>query len=135
MLDRIRNDLKQAMKSRDKIKTSILRMMLSEIIAAEKNGQTDQIETLKQYMKKLVKSAECFEGSRRATLKNEIYVVNQYLPPPPTEQQINDAIQETLQSLSTRDFGPIMKATLQKLQNADNKLVSEMLKKILATKE
>lgn len=88
LFDQISEDMKTAMKARDKFKTGVLRMLLSEFkyaMTAEQRATTledeQALRVLKAYRKRLKKSLEAYpEGEKRIEIAQEIAVVDAYLP-------------------------------------------------------
>ncbi len=139
--DQINEDLKNAMKAKDKEKTSVLRMILSEIKYAQAavNVHQDLPEAEVQkvvatYHKRLVKSLDDYpEGEKKNQIQSEIAIVDQYLPKKAGADEVKRAIEEVLKSTSDRTFGPLMKEVLAKLgSGGDGKVVSQLLKEKLA---
>ena len=135
--DKIQEDIKTAMKAKDAVRLSVLRMVLSDIkyAQAQVNLQTElpEAEVLKVvagYQKKLTKSLEDFpEGEKRTALVNEIRIVEEYLPTKIGEKETTAAVEKVLASTSDRNFGALMKLVMSSLgEGADGKLVSQILK-------
>lgn len=135
--DKIQEDIKTAMKAKDAVRLSVLRMVLSDIkyAQAQVNLQTElpEAEVLKVvagYQKKLTKSLEDFpEGEKRTALVNEIRIVEEYLPAKIGEKETTAAVDQVLASTSDRNFGALMKLVMSSLgEGADGKLVSQILK-------
>ncbi|MBM4250948.1 MAG: hypothetical protein FJ146_03180 [Deltaproteobacteria bacterium] len=140
--EKINDDLKNAMKSKDKVKLSVLRMILSEIKYAQAavNAHQDLPESEVQkvvgtYQKRLVKSLDDYpEGEQRTQIKSEIAIVEQYLPKKAGIDEVKKAIEEVLKDTADRNFGPLMKEVLARLgEGGDGKIVSQLLKEKLAT--
>ncbi len=89
--ERLNNDMKDAMRAKDKFKTQVLRMVLSDfkyaMTAKERADSLDDesaAKVIKAYHKKLKKSYDAFpesETERRAEIAKEIEIVAVYLPP------------------------------------------------------
>ncbi len=90
LVDRINEDMKNAMRAKDKFKTQVLRMVLSDFkYAMTASERTDTLsdeaaaKVIKSYHKKLKKSYDAFpesETERRAEIAKEIEIVQAYLP-------------------------------------------------------
>ncbi len=139
--ERISDDLKTAMKARDKERTSVLRMILSEVKYAQAavNAHTELpeeevVKVVSGYQKRLVKSLDDFpEGERRDAIRSEIKIVDDYLPKRAGADETKKVVEQVLAGTSDRTFGPLMKEVLAKLGSAaDGKLVSQILKEKLA---
>ena len=139
--DRITSDLKIAMKAQDKLTTSVLRMMLSELKYAKANlnaedalPEKDAVKVVTIYHKRLVKSLDDYpEGEKRAALDSEIAVVVKYLPAKASEAEVTAVVESVLGATEERNFGLLMKDVMAQLgDTADGKMVSKVLKSKLA---
>lgn len=140
--DRINEDLKTAMKNRDKDRTSVLRMLLSELKYAQAAVNIHQelsddevLRVVTTYHKRLTKSLDDYpEGERRAAIESELLVVDEYLPKKAGAAEVGAAVDAVLASTDDRTFGPLMKAVMARLGSAaDGKIVSQVLKERLAS--
>ncbi|MDH4027472.1 MAG: GatB/YqeY domain-containing protein [Nitrospirota bacterium] len=144
LAERIAEDLKTALKSRDAGRTSILRMIKSAV----KNKEIDKmaplsdeevLALLRTFVKRAGESIEQFSKAGRQELvekeKAELAVIQQYLPKQLSEEDvrkiIGDVITETGAS-GPRDMGSVMKAVMAKTRGqADGKLVNNLVKEML----
>ncbi len=138
---RMNEDLKTAMKSKDKERLSVLRMLLSELkyaaAAVNVHQELPEAEVLKvisTYHKRLTKSLDDFpEGERRDQVRAEIKIVEDYLPQKAGVDDVRKAVLEVLGGTADRTFGPLMKEVLARLgDTGDGKVVSQVLKEELA---
>lgn len=91
LVEQMSNDMKDAMRAKDKFKTQVLRMVLSDFkYAMTAKERTDTLDdesaqkVVKAYHKKLKKSYDAFpetETERRAEIAKEIDIVAVYLGP------------------------------------------------------
>ncbi len=143
MFDKINNDLKDALKSGDKFKLSVLRMLKSalqlEIINSKKEATDELVMTvLKRQVKQRVDSKKEYESLGKmevvSDLVKEIDILNSYLPESASDEEIESAIEEAFQEInptSMKDMGNIMKYVSNKLANADMTKVSSKVKERL----
>lgn len=128
LISRIDNDLKAAMKTPDdKVRLSTLRLILAAVrdkdIAARARDRCcgladeDVLAVLKKMVKQREDSAATYEEAGRIELaeqeRQEIEVINAYLPPPLSEQEIDsavDAIIADLEAKGLKDIGKCMGA-------------------------
>lgn len=114
--DRLRTDLTAAIKARDEVRSSTLRMALTAITNAEVAGKVsrslsdeDVVDVLTSEAKKRREAAEAFEAAGRtesaAKERAEAQVLADYLPTPLTEDEIRDLVAATIDSLAVRDEG------------------------------
>lgn len=88
LLEKINENMKSAMKAKDKFRTGVLRMLLSEFkyaMTAEQRMTTlddeQALKVLKAYRKRLKKSLDAYpEGEKRQEITQEIAIVDEYLP-------------------------------------------------------
>ena len=140
--DRINEDLKTAMKAKDKDRLSVLRMILSEIKYAQAAvnvhqdlPEADVLKVIATYQKRLTKSLDDYPaGEKRTQIQLEIAIVDDYLPKKVGADEVKKAIDAVLQATSERAFGPLMKEVLARLgSGGDGKVVSQLLKDKLAS--
>ncbi|MDR4465759.1 MAG: GatB/YqeY domain-containing protein [Nitrospira sp.] len=144
--DRLTEDLKLAMKSRDQLRMDVIRMIKAAVLNKEVELKRDLDDAeMSRVMTTLVKqrreSVEQFEKAQRAELaekeRREIEIIEAYLPKPLTPQELEalvvSVISETGAS-SIKDMGQIMKAVMARVagQPLDGKQVSDLVKSKLS---
>ena len=144
MNNKIAEDLKQAMKSGDKFKLSVLRMLKSalqlESISKKHELSDDEVmSVIKKQVKTRKDSIEEFKKYNKteevAKLEQEIEILNAYLPEEMSEEEIKQVIDDVFKELnptSMKDMGGVMKALNTKITNADMSLVSKLVKERLS---
>jgi len=145
LYDSIQTDIKVAMKEKNAIKVSTLRMLKSALQYAliEKNSESPDDDLVMSIIQKQVKqrkdSIENFEKGGRADLKEkeeiELNILTEYLPAQLSDDDlsaiIKDAIAETGAS-SKKEMGLVMKAVMKKAQGrADGKRVNQLASQLL----
>lgn len=144
--DRLTEDLKLAMKSRDQLRMDVIRMIKAAVLNKEVELKRDLDDAeMSRVMTTLVKqrreSVEQFEKAQRMELaakeRKEIEIIESYLPQPLSAQELEaivlSAIEET-GSRTVKDMGIAMKAVMARLagQPIDGKQVSDLVKSKLA---
>ena len=144
--DKIISDMTAAMKAKDAVRTSTLRMVKAAIMHREKEGagelsDDDVLKLLRSQLKQRRDSVDQYQKAGRQDLADketsEIAVIEFYLPQAASEaeieQAVTDAVTET-GATSMKEMGAVMKSVMAKLagKNADGKTVSETVKKKLA---
>ena len=144
MNELIANDLKNAMKSGDKFKLSVLRMLKSALqldSISKKHELSDEevLNVIKKQVKTRKDSIEEFKKYNKmeevAKLEQEIEILDAYLPEEMTEEEIKKVIDEVFNELnptSMKEMGMVMKELNAKITNADMSLVSKMVKERLS---
>ena len=143
MFEQINEDLKNSLKSGDKFKLSVLRMMKSalQLEAINKKSELtddDVITVLKRQVKQRNESVSEFEklGKNEAVenLKKEIEIINAYLPEEASIEQVNIAVDEAFKEINPtgmKDMGMVMKYVTEHLKNAPMTTVSQIVKERL----
>ena len=146
MNNKIAEDLKNAMKSGDKFKLSVLRMLKSALLLESKAVKKDYelsdeevIKVIKKQVKTRKDSITEYQKYEKfdevSALEKEIEILNVYLPAEMSEEEINKIIDEVFASLkptSMKDMGGVMKELNAKITNADMSLVSKIVKETLS---
>ena len=142
--EKLSEDLKAAMKSGDKDKVSILRMVKSSIKnqEIEKKSYLDDKEIssiLRSFVKRAKESIDQYSGAGRAELaekeKRELAIIQDYLPKQLGEEDARKVIQEVVSDIGAAgpgDMGKVMKALMAKAGGQiDGKMASSLVKEIL----
>ena len=142
---KIDQDLKSAMTSKNALKTSVLRFLKSALkySAIEKKtdtlGDADILQVLQKQIKQRRESIDQFAKAGRKDLADketqELQVLETYLPKQISDAELSDAVKKALQETgasSKKDFGRAMKHLTEKLSGgADARRISEALGKVL----
>src|SRR3954463_14322913 len=143
--EQIQKDMVDAMRSRDELRLSTLRMVKSALSykEVEKRGPLDDKET-QQILSTLIKqrrdSIEQFTKGGRQELADkeaaEIKMIEHYLPKAMGEEQIAEAVKATIAEMGSptmKVMGSVMKNVMAKFQatgaRVEGKTVSELVKK------
>jgi hypothetical protein len=141
----IMDELKEAMKSKDQLKLSTLRLLNSQIknkeIDLRPNAISEEeiVTVIKKSVKQRQDSIEQYQNANRQDLADieiaELKILETYLPQMMSEDQIKvfvlEAIKET-GATEAKDMGKVMKAVMAKTKGqADNRVVSELVKQTL----
>ncbi len=139
--EQIQADIKDCMKSGDKQRLNVLRMLLSELQYAQtavdasiKLDDGQGMKVVASYQKRLQKSLDDFpDGEKRNQILFEIGVVDSYLPKRASAADVAVAVEQALASTEERNFGVLMKIVTAALGSAaDGKMISQVLKEKLA---
>ncbi|WP_230977091.1 GatB/YqeY domain-containing protein [Proteiniclasticum sediminis] len=142
--ERLQADWKEALKSKDKPKASVLSMAKSAILYAEKEARADLteetiIEILAREVKMRRDAVIEFEKGNRSDLVDqgnfEIETLLSYLPKQLKEEEIIELVENTAKEIGAnnmKDMGKLMAALRPLITGkADNKLVSSLVKDYL----
>lgn len=146
MNNKIAEDLKEAMKSGDKFKLSVLRMLKSALLLEAKAVSKDHELTDEEVIKVIKKQVKTRKDSiteyqkynkldEVESLEKEVEILNVYLPEEMSEAEISKVIEEVFEIVkptSMKDMGLIMKELNARITNADMSLVSKLVKEKLS---
>jgi hypothetical protein len=142
--EKLRADLVTAMKARDELKVSTLRLVSSSI----KNREIDErkelddegvLAVLTTAAKQRRDSIDQYEKGGRQDLadkeKAELVIIQEYLPQQLSKEEVAAFIKEAIAetgAAGAKDMGKVMKALMPKVKGkADGKLVNELVKELL----
>jgi uncharacterized protein len=145
-IDRIQKDLTEAMKSKDELRLSVLRMVKSalknkEIEKIRPLDDAESLQILQTLVKQRKESIEQFSRGGRADLADketrEIAIIERYLPAAPSEQEIDRAIEDAVAetaATSAKQMGAVIKAARARLEGktVDGKLLSDRVRERLS---
>jgi hypothetical protein len=143
---KIMDDLKTAMKAKDKVSLRSLRAIKAAILLAQTDGTGTEIDEEKeiQIVQKLIKqrqdSLKIYNDQNRPDLAEveveEIDVLQKYLPEQLSEDELKAAIQAIIDKSganSMKDMGKVMGMASSEFQGkADNRMVATLVKQLLA---
>ncbi len=138
MKERITEEIKNAMKSGDKLRVSVLRMLQADIINVEKSGKEfKQIDVIRGYAKKLKKAIEEYERlhlqDKVVSFSEELKIVEEFLPKQMSDEELKKVVIELLDSEKPGDVGMAMKLVMGKYKEvADGKKVQALVKEIFS---
>ncbi len=138
-------DMKEAMKTKDSLRKNTIQSVRTAVLQEEKDNEVvlsdDQvIGVIASQLKKRKAALPEFEKSGRedliAELNAEIKVLENYLPEQLSEEDVTRMIQEVIEEIggtSMKDMGKVMQVMTDRAKGrADNKLVSQIVRKLLA---
>ncbi len=145
LLKKLQDEMKTAMKSGDKERLSVIRMLISEIKKVQidkKKELSDEeiIQVLQRYAKQRKESIKQYREAGREDLAQkeeaELKVVQEFLPKPLSEEEIEKIVEQVIEETgasSMKDMGRVMKSVMEKIKGrADGSVVSSIVKKKLS---
>ena len=146
--EKIMNDLKEAMKSKDEGALRGIRAIKSAIIVAKTEpgaskdlSEDQEIKILQKLMKQRKDSLEIYEKENREDLakkeREEIAVIEKYLPKQMSTEELRQVLQEIISGLGAKtpqDMGKVMGVASKQLAGkANGKTISAMVRELLAS--
>ncbi|MEN9345869.1 MAG: hypothetical protein RLZZ60_1338 [Bacteroidota bacterium] len=146
LVEQINKDLIDAMKAKDEVKLRAIRAIKSAfLLAGTETGSKDiNDETAIKAMQKMAKqrkdSIDIFLKENRQDLakkeQEELVVIEQYLPPSMSEQDLIAALKDIIASTgasSMKDIGKVMPVAMKSLAGkTDGKAINDALKTLLS---
>jgi len=133
--EQVKSDLTTAMKAGEKERVTALRLILSELQKAAKEGGDDETTVLRRERKRRIEAATAFRDNDRPELADaeeaEAAIIEAYLPAEMSDEDlraiVTDAVAQT-GATSPKDMGQVMKATMAVVAGrADGKRVSALV--------
>ncbi|MEA2268275.1 MAG: uncharacterized protein QOF29_2537 [bacterium] len=139
LADRVKQDVTTAMKAGEKDRVGTLRMVLSELQKAAKEGGDDEVAVLRRERKRRQESASAFRDGGRPELADaeeaEAELISAYLPAELSDDELRAIIAEAVTETgagSPKDMGQVMKAAMPRVAGrADGKRVSALAQEAL----
>ena len=144
LLEQLTNDMKEAMKAKDKVTLGVVRMVKSSVSNEQiKLGHDltadEELAVLSREMKQRVEELESYKDADREDLAEEIQgqidVLKRYMPEQMSEEEVVAVVKETIAEVgasSKADLGKVMGALMPKVKGkADGKLVNQSVQSLL----
>lgn len=138
ILEKISQQVIEEYKTGNQEKRVTLQTLRSALLNKEKElkglDDTAAVKVLQSENKQRKEALEQYRNSGRDDLvekiAKEISIIEQYLPSQMSEAEIEAIVKEEIEKAPQKEFGPIMKAAMTRLQgSADGKIIAEIVKK------
>lgn len=144
--ERLNQDMKQAMKNKDKVKLGVIRMvkasMQNEAIKLQKDtlSEEEELTVLARELKQRKDSLHEFKEAGRedlvSKLEDEIKIVQSYMPEQLSDEALEQIVVQTIrevQAKSKKDMGKVMSAVMPKVKGqADGARVNQLVQQNLS---
>ncbi len=138
--DQLRSDMTAAMKAGEKQRVGALRLVLSELQKASKDGSDDELAVLRRERKRRLDAADQFRDAGRAELSEqesyEAGLIGGYLPAELSDDELREIVQRAVTDTGAagpRDMGAVMKAVMAASDGrAEGKRASALVREALA---
>ncbi|MEI8329028.1 MAG: GatB/YqeY domain-containing protein [Chlamydiia bacterium] len=142
MIDQINEGIKEAMRSRDQIRLSTLRMLKSRILAVDARANLSDAEVIKLFKTYFGSLQEAFEQAQSVNrpdiaepLKKELAIVLEFLPQVLSVEETNKIVIQAIANSGAKtkkDLGMVMKTIMKLNVELDTKLVKELVSGLLS---
>jgi uncharacterized protein len=139
VLDRVQDDVKDALKGGDRERVHALRLIVNELQKAAKEGDGDDVAVLQRERKRRLEAAEAYRDGGRGDAaeaeEREAEIIASYMPEQVSDEELHaivgDAVAESGAS-SPQEMGKVMALVMPKVKGrADGKRVSAAVKEML----
>lgn len=144
LIDRLQEDMKQALKARDELRLSTIRLLRSSVSYAkiEKGGELTDDEVLNVISKAAKQRRESIEAANKAGRREiaerenaELEILSEYLPKAMDEAEVESIAKEIIAQVGAKDLkdrGKVMGPLMKKIQGrADGKIANVVVEKLL----
>jgi uncharacterized protein len=140
LLEQIKADVQTAMRAGDRDRVGALRLLLSELQKAAKEGPDDELTVLRRERKRRLEAASAYGEAGREDLARgeqaEAELIEGYLPAELPEQELAAIVEQAVRdsgAASAKDMGIAMKQAMAAVDGrADGKRVSALVRAALA---
>ncbi|HEV2923524.1 MAG TPA: GatB/YqeY domain-containing protein [Solirubrobacteraceae bacterium] len=134
--EEIKTDLQGAMRAGEKTKVGALRLVLSELQKAAKEGADDELAVLRRERKRRLEAAEAYREAGREDLAGgeqaEAQLISAYLPAELSDEELRAIVEQAVRESgaeSPKDMGAAMKQAMAAVEGrADGKRVSGLVR-------
>ena len=141
VLEQVQDDVKTAMKARDRERASALRLIVDVLQQDAKLGKGDEVAVLQRERKKRVEAAEAYEQAGRAeqaaSERFEAELIEAYLPQQLSDEELAELVEGAIAETGAseqKQMGQVMSALMPKLGGrADGKRVSAAVRQKLGS--
>lgn len=145
MIQRIEQELADAIRAQDELRRDTLRLILAALRAAEKKllrplSSDEELQVLQRERKRRVEAAEAFRAGdrpeRAAREEAELTVLEEFMPPPLSQEELEEIVDNVIAEVgatSMRDLGRVMADVMPQVSGrADGSVVSQLVREALA---
>lgn len=141
IIEQINEGIKEAMRSRDLIRLSTLRMLKSKILAVDARAalpDTEVIKLFKTYFGNMQEALEQAQSANRPDiaepLKKELIIIQEFLPKVPSLEETRKIVIQAIAesgAKTKKELGLVMKSIMKLNSSVDGKLAKELASELL----
>ena len=136
IVEEIKDDLQGAMRAGERAKVGALRLVLSELQKAAKEGADDELAVLRRERKRRLEAAGAYRDAGREDLaageQSEAELISSYLPAELSDEELRSIVEQAVRdsgASSAKDMGTAMKQAMAAVDGrADGKRVSGIVR-------
>jgi len=138
--DRIKSDVSSAMKAGERERVTALRLVLSELQKADKEGDADELAVLRRERKRRREAAEAYREAAREDLAEgedfEAQLIEHYLPADVSDEELDELVRRAVTETgaeSLRDMKKVINHVMAAADGrADGRRISTKAKEALS---
>lgn len=141
IIDQLNEGIKEAIRSRDQIRLSTLRMLKSKILAVDARAGIPDADVIKLFKTYYGNIQEAFEQAQSVNrpdiagpLKEELKIIQEFLPKVPSAEETKRIVVQAIAesgAKTKKELGLVMKAVMKINNSVDGKLAKEMASDLL----
>jgi uncharacterized protein YqeY len=139
LIERIQADAVTALKARERERAGALRLIVSELQKAEKDGGADEVEVLQRERKRRLESAQAYRDAERVDLaaseEREAELIEGYMPQQLSDEELHAIVGDVVAqsgASSPKEMGKVMAAVMPQVKGrADGRRVSAVVQEKL----
>ena len=139
ILEQVQEDVRSAMKARERERVSALRLVVDALQQDAKLGDGDEVAVLQRERKKRLEAAEAFGDAGRSEQADaehsEAKLIEAYLPEQLSDEELGDLVGAAIEETGAGEpsqMGQVMSAVMPKVAGrADGKRVSQVVREAL----
>jgi len=136
ILDQIKADMQDALRAGERPRVGALRLLISELQKAAKDGSEDELAVLRRERKRRLEAARAFGDAGREDLargeRTEAELIGTYLPAQLSEAELEAIVDQAVRDSgaeSMKDMGRVMKQAMAAVNGrADGEVVSGLVR-------
>jgi uncharacterized protein YqeY len=142
LIEQINEGIKQAMRAKNEVRLSVLRMLKSKILAVDARAQLPDPEVIKLFKTYFGNLQEAFDQAKSVSrmdiadrLEQEIAVVQEFLPKEPSLEETRKLVVQAIQEVGAqhkKELGIAMKKVLQLNPAVNGKIAKDLILALLA---
>lgn len=141
IIEQLNEGIKEAMRNRDQIRLSTLRMLKSKIMTVDARCSLPDTEVLKLFKTYYGSIQEAMEQAQAVNrpeaaeqLKSELKIIQEFLPQPLSSEETKKLVEQAIResgAKTKKDLGLVMKAVMRLNSTVDGKLAKELASQLL----
>jgi uncharacterized protein len=142
IIEQINEGIKEAMRSRDTLRLSTLRMLKSKILAVDARSNLSDADVIKLFKTYYGNLQEAFDQAQAVhrpdifePLQREMEIVSEFLPKAPSADETRKIVMQAIEesgAKTKKDLGLVMKKIKEINSAVDGKLAKELASELLS---